>query len=65
MQFVTQVKLFNFQDKNGDAGKQLYPEGAAGFPIVSKDGKTYTIKIRPGFRFSNGKPVTGRITPTR
>ncbi len=58
MQFVTQVKLFNFPDKNGDAGKQLYPEGAAGFPVISKDGKTYTIKIRPGFRFSNGKPVT-------
>jgi peptide/nickel transport system substrate-binding protein len=60
MQFATQVKLFNFPDKNGNAGKALYPEGAAGSPLVSKDGKTYTFKIRPGFRFSNGKPVTAR-----
>src|SRR5436853_5345422 len=60
VQFVTQVKLFDFPDKNGAAGKQLVPEGAAGFPIISKDGKTYTFKIRPGFRFSNGKPVTAQ-----
>ncbi len=60
MQFVTQVTLFRFPDKNGDAGKQLVPEGAAGFPIISKDGKTYTFKIKTGFRFSNGKAVTAQ-----
>ena len=58
MQYATEVKLFNFPDKNGAAGKQLIPEGAAGFPIISKNGRTYTFKIRPGFRFSDGKPVT-------
>ena len=60
MQYATEVKLFNFPDKNGAAGKQLVPEGAAGFPIISKNGRTYTFKIRPGFRFSppSGQPVT-------
>jgi ABC-type oligopeptide transport system substrate-binding subunit len=58
MQYATEVKLFDFLDKNGQAGKQLTPSGAAGFPIISKNGKTYTFKIRPGFRFSDGKPVT-------
>jgi ABC-type oligopeptide transport system substrate-binding subunit len=29
-------------------------------PTVSKDGKTYTFKIKQGFRFSNGTPVTSR-----
>ena len=58
IQYVTQVKLFNFADKNGAAGTQLQPEGAAGQPLVSKDGKTYTFKVKPGFVFSDGKPVT-------
>ena len=58
LQYATQVKLFNFPDKNGPAGAQLVPEGAAGQPLVSKDGKTYTIRIKPGFTFSDGKPVT-------
>src|SRR5262249_48851500 len=36
----------------------LVPEAAAGYPAVSRDGKTYTFTIRDGFRFSNGAPVT-------
>ena len=27
---------------------------------ISRDGKTYTFTIKPGFRFSNGQPVTAR-----
>ena len=34
------------------------PEGAQGFPTVSKDGKTYTFRIRKGFRFNTGQPLT-------
>ena len=46
------------------------PEVAAGFPTISKDGKTYTFTIQPGFKFSNGKPVTAaelrrRVQPRR
>jgi len=26
--------------------------------VISKDGKTYTITVKPGFKFSDGKPVT-------
>jgi ABC-type transport system substrate-binding protein len=36
----------------------LVPEVAAGYPEVSPDGRTYTFLIRPGFRFSDGAPVT-------
>ena len=36
------------------------PEVSAGFPVVSKDGKTYTFTIKSGFRFSNGQGRDGR-----
>ncbi len=36
----------------------LVPEGAASMPKISSNGEVYTIAIRPGMEFSNGKPVT-------
>lgn len=56
----TACKLMNWPDKEGAAGAVATPEVAAGLPIVSRDGRTYTFKIKPGFRFSNGQPVTAR-----
>ena len=58
IQYAVGCKLFNYPDKPGDAGSQLTPEAAVGSPIVSKDGKTYTFKIRPGMKFSTGEAVT-------
>jgi len=57
MLFTTSAALVSFPEKAGAAGAQLYPMGATAFPTVSKDGKTYTFHVRPGQRFSNGKPV--------
>jgi ABC-type transport system substrate-binding protein len=36
----------------------LQPEAAASMPVVSDGGKVYTIAIRKGMTFDNGKPVT-------
>lgn len=36
----------------------LFPEAAVAFPKVTNAGKTYTITLRKGMKFSNGKPVT-------
>lgn len=58
MLYTTQMLLVNFPEKPGQAGGELYPEAATAFPIISKDGKTYTFTIRPGLKFSDGSPLT-------
>ena len=60
LEAATACKLMNWQDKEGAAGAVATPEAAQGLPIVSRDGRTYTFTVKPGFRFSNGKPVTAR-----
>ena len=60
LEAATACKLMNWPDREGAAGAVVTPEVAAGLPIVSKDGKTYTFTIRSGFRFSNGQPVTAQ-----
>jgi ABC-type transport system substrate-binding protein len=36
------------------------PDLAAALPTVSADGKTYTVKLRPGLTFPDGTPVTSK-----
>jgi ABC-type transport system substrate-binding protein/tRNA A-37 threonylcarbamoyl transferase component Bud32 len=52
MLYATCAKLLNYPDASGSEGAQLRPEIAAAMPTVSHDGRTYTFRIRPGFRFS-------------
>ena len=58
--YATCAYLLNYPDAPGAAGRKLRPEVAAAMPAVSRDGRTYTFRIRPGFRFSppSGLPVT-------
>ena len=58
MMYVTACKLYNFPDKEAPAGSQLQPEVAAGLPVVSNGGKTYTIKLKNTYKFSDGSKVT-------
>ena len=58
MLFATNMTLLNYPDKPGAEGSRLVPEAAAGFPRVSRDGKTYTFTIRNGIRFSDGSALT-------
>ena len=58
--YSTCSHLVNYPDAEGAAGRRLVPEVARGLPAVSRDGRTYTFRVRPGFRFSppSGQNVT-------
>ena len=60
--YSTCAKLLNYPDERGTAGVQLVPELAESLPRVSEGGRTYTFRIRRGFRFSppSGEPVTAQ-----
>ena len=56
----TMYNLMQYPEKAGAEGKRVYPEAAAGQPVVSKDGKTYVFTVRAGHKASNGKTVTAQ-----
>jgi ABC-type transport system substrate-binding protein len=60
LRYATCARLMTYPDAAGAAGRRLVPEVAAAPPSVSADRRTYTFRIRPGFRFSppSGAPVT-------
>ena len=47
-------RLYDYRTNTTD----LEPEAAASMPQQSDGGKVYTVAIRPGMTFDNGKPVT-------
>jgi ABC-type transport system substrate-binding protein/tRNA A-37 threonylcarbamoyl transferase component Bud32 len=50
--YATCANLLNYPDSAGPDGARLRPEIAAAMPTVTRGGRTYTFRIRPGFRFS-------------
>jgi peptide/nickel transport system substrate-binding protein len=54
---ATCARLFNYPDKPPPQGFRAVPEVAAGYPRITHNGRTFTFKLRSGFRFSNGAPV--------
>jgi peptide/nickel transport system substrate-binding protein len=56
-EWFTGRMLLNYTYSSGKRGYRLFNDGAQSYK-VSKDGKTYTFNIRPGMRFSDGKPIT-------
>jgi ABC-type oligopeptide transport system substrate-binding subunit len=51
------ARLMRYRDLPPPQGYQLVPEVAAAPPKVSRDGRTWTFRLRTGFRFSDGRPV--------
>jgi YVTN family beta-propeller protein len=58
--FATCALLYNYPDRPFPDGARLAAEVASGEPTVSSDGRTYTFRLRPDFRFSppSNAPVT-------
>jgi len=61
------ARLMRYRDRPPPQGYQLVPDVAAAPPVVSRDGTTWTFRLRNGFRFSDGSPVRAvfTVTPTR
>ena len=57
---ATCLKLLNQPVAEAPEGWGLQPEAAEAMPDISADGRTYTFRVRDGFRFSppSGEPVT-------
>jgi peptide/nickel transport system substrate-binding protein len=49
--------LTTYAHANGVGGTKLIPGLATALPVISGGGKTYTITLRKGQKFSNGDPV--------
>jgi ABC-type transport system substrate-binding protein len=57
LEYATGAMLFNYPDAPAPRGSRLVPEVAAGFPTISRDGRTYTFRLKTTYRFSDGRPV--------
>jgi YVTN family beta-propeller protein len=49
--------LVAFRSVGGADGGQLVPDLAVAFPQATNGGRTYTFRLRPGIRYSNGHPL--------
>ena len=54
---LTNDGLVGFRRVGGVEGSQLVPDLAIALPTPSDGGRTYTFRLRPGLRYSTGKPV--------
>lgn len=58
LEYATGAMLFNYPDAPAPRGARVIPEVAAGFPTISRDGRTYTFRLKRTYRFSNGRRVS-------
>ncbi|MDQ5807481.1 MAG: ABC transporter substrate-binding protein, partial [Actinomycetota bacterium] len=57
---ATHTPLLTYEHADGDQGMRLIPGVAEAMPEVSPDGLTYTLRVREGLRYSNGREVRAR-----
>jgi peptide/nickel transport system substrate-binding protein len=51
------IPLLTYKHANGTAGAALEPGLAKEMPKITNGGKTYTMFLRPGLKYSDGTPV--------
>jgi len=51
------IPLLTYAHANGAAGGEVIPGLAKSLPQISDDRKTYTLNLRPGLKYSDGRPV--------
>jgi peptide/nickel transport system substrate-binding protein len=55
--YNTYIPLLTYAHANGEAGSKVIPGLARALPRISDDGKTYTLFLRQGLKYSDGTPV--------
>jgi peptide/nickel transport system substrate-binding protein len=55
--YDTYIPLLTYNHASGQAGGKVIPGLATELPKVSDGGKTYTLTLRKGLKYSNGEPV--------
>lgn len=59
----TYIPLLTYKHANGEEGSEVIPGLAEDLPKISNGGKTYTLKLRPGLKYSDGTPVKASDFP--
>jgi peptide/nickel transport system substrate-binding protein len=55
--WIAYTGLVTYAHQSGTAGGQVIPGLATALPKITDGGKTYTVTLRKGLVYSNGKPV--------
>ena len=55
--WIVYTPLLTYAHKSGLAGTAIIPGLATSLPQISADGRTYTLTLRQGLKYSNGAPV--------
>jgi peptide/nickel transport system substrate-binding protein len=56
-EYNTYIPLLTFRHESGRDGSDVVPGLAKDLPAVSEDGRTYTLDLQTGLRYSDGTPV--------
>jgi peptide/nickel transport system substrate-binding protein len=59
----TYIPLLTYKHAEGPEGAEVIPGLAKEMPKISNGGKTYTLFLRPGLKYSNGRPVRASDFP--
>jgi peptide/nickel transport system substrate-binding protein len=55
--YDTYIPLLTYKHASGQEGSEVVPGLARSLPKISADGKTYSLRLREGLRYSDGTPV--------
>ena len=55
--YDTYLPLLTYAHANGAAGSKVVPALAESLPKITNGGKTYTLTLRKGLKYSDGTPV--------
>jgi peptide/nickel transport system substrate-binding protein len=61
--YDTYIPLLTYAHANGAAGSKVVPGLAESLPKITNGGKTYTLTLRKGLKYSDGTPVKASDFP--